>query len=147
MVRSSLGSSVSCCFSSRQVAELIATSMRARIEVAINSATWRELKQQLTEDPREDLTIQQFSEIYLDFCRKKNRRPDFHQEEIQRFLPEIGKVRLKDFTRADAIHLREWRSGQSVVPATVNRMISVLGAMFSYAFERGDITVHPMQRF
>jgi integrase len=124
-----------------------ARAMRARIETAIAFHTWRELKEELSENPRQDLTFKQFREIYLEHCRAKNRRCDFHEEEIDRYLPKIGNVRLNAFTRADAVRLQEWRTKQSVSPATVNRMMKVLSSMLSYAFERGDITTHPMLRF
>lgn len=124
----------------------VARQMRARIDAAIAMNTWRDLKAELTEDPKVDLTLQQFSEIFLDYIRTKNRRPDFHEEEAARFLPRVGWMRLKDFTRADAVKLQEWRSG-SVTAATVNRMMAVVRHMFNYAEKRGDIPASPMRGF
>jgi integrase len=125
-----------------------AKQMRARIEAAIAFGNWRELKQELSrEKPQAELTIQEFSEIYLQHCRTKNARPDFHEEEIGRFLPEIGSVPIKQFQRKDAVRLQAWRSRQSVSPATVNRMMKVLSSMLSYALERGDVDLHPMLKF
>src|SRR5215831_8887270 len=79
----------------------LARQMRSRIEAAIAMKTWQQLKAELSDDQaREDLTFDQFYEIFLEHCRKKNRRCDFHKEEIRRFLPIVGKIRLNQFTRA-----------------------------------------------
>jgi integrase len=123
-----------------------ARKMRSRIEAAIAMNTWRELRDELTEDPTEGLTFTQFSELFLAHYRKKNKREDFAKEEIDRFLPRVGDLHLKDFTRADAVRLQEWRS-VSVTGPTVNRMMDVLSSMLSYALHLGHIPVHPMTRF
>jgi len=125
----------------------LARQMRSQIEAAIATGTWRQLKEKLSsKEDREDLTLEQFSKVFLEHCRKKNRRCDFHEEEIDRFLPIVGKVRLKQFSRADAVRLQQWRA-RSVAGPTVNRMMDVLSSMLSHALHLGHISAHPMTRF
>lgn len=124
-----------------------AQAVRARIEHAIKvTGAWRELRRELMDAPAPDLAFMEFSEIFLTHYRKKNKREDFAREEIDRFLPRIGKMRLKDFTRADAARLQEWRS-RTVAAPTVNRMMDVLSSMLSHALHSGFIPSHPMVRF
>ena len=124
-----------------------ARKMRSQIETAINSGAWLQLKDELSRSqPKEDLALKEFSVIFLEHCRKKNRRCDFHEEEIDRFLPVVGSIRLKQFTRADAVRLQQWRA-QSVAGSTVNRMMDVLSSMLSHALHLGHIDTHPMVRF
>ena len=123
-----------------------AKQMRAKIEVAINDGTWRKLKDELSHSPRRDLTLAEFSSTYLAHIRTKNRRPDFHKIQLDNILPVLGHIRLRDFTRADAIRYREARPKQ-LAPATVNRGVAVLRGILGYAVECGHISSHPLACF
>ena len=124
--------------------------MRARIEMAIVLGTWRELRRELLEGPVPDLTIGQFAPTFMEHVRKKNRRPDFHQEELDRkpdgILSVLGNVRLKEFTAADAARFERIR-GRAVKSSTVNRALSVLSYLMTYAVKCGYLAQHPMPRY
>jgi site-specific recombinase XerD len=127
-----------------------AKAMRARIEMAIVLDTWRELRRVLTEGPQPDFTIAEFAPMFMEHVRKKNRRPDFHQEELDRkpdgILAVLGKLHLKEFRPADAARFERVR-GKSVSAATVNRAISVLSYLLSYAVKCGYLAQQPMFRY
>lgn len=128
----------------------LAKAMRARIEHAIVLGTWRELRRELTEGPAPDLTIHEFAPVFVEHVRKKNARPDFHEEELNRerdgILAVLGKVRLKEFTSADAVRYERIR-GRSVKAPTINRGISVLSYLMTYAVKCGHLTQSPMFRY
>lgn len=128
----------------------LAKAMRARIEHAIVLDTWRELRRELTEGPPPDLTLSEFAPVFMAHVSTKNRRPDFHQEELDRkpdgILAVLGDLRLRELTRADAVRYRD-RRVKSVSPATANRGIAVLRYLLTYAVERGTLAAHPLPRF
>ena len=126
----------------------VARKIRARIEESIAMGTWRELKEELYEKPKEDLTIGQFAEVYLEeYCRKHNRRPDFKEANLNAaIVPIVGHVRLKEFTRAHAKQF-EIERGKTVAGATVNRGLAVLSNMLTFALDKGLIKAHPMVRY
>jgi integrase len=127
-----------------------AKAMRARIENAIVSGTWKDLRRELVEAPPPDYTLREFSEIFMTEMRKQNRRSDFHYEELYRetdgILAVLGNIRLKEFRRQDAMHYKTIRN-ESVSGATVNRGLAVLSRMLTHAIECGLIENHPMTKF
>ena len=110
--------------------------------------TWRELKKELYEKPKDHLTIGQFADVYLeDYCGKHNRRPDFKEETLKvAIVPIVGHIRVKEFTRADAKQF-EIKRGKQVAGATVNRGLAVLSNLFTFALDMGLIEAHPMVRY
>src|SRR5215813_5119797 len=69
----------------------------ARIEESIAMGTWRMLKEELAHEPGDEATIQSFSEIYLnEYCRVRNRRPDFKEETLQNIVKILGDVKIVD---------------------------------------------------
>lgn len=115
-----------------------ARQMRARIDAAIVTGTWQELKEELSLKPElppahsKDVTLQDYAPIYLAEVRRKNRRPDFHEIQVRNILPILGEMKLKDISRADALRYRAERStGRKA--ATVNRGVAVLRSMLSQA--------------
>lgn len=122
----------------------LAKQLLVRIESAIALGTWSEMKRELTEGPRKDLTIREFSKVYLaDYCRSRNTRPDFKEETLRWVNEIVGDVRLRDFRRSDAQRFENVR-GRSVSGSTVNRGLSVLSNMLTFAFKQGLIESHPM---
>jgi integrase len=125
----------------------VAKKMRARIEEAIAMGTWRDLKIELYEDPKKDLTIEEFSEVYLEeYCRIRNSRPDFKEETLPTIVSIVGHICVKDFTRAHAKFFEKERA-KSVKGATVNRGLAVLSNMLTFALDKGLIQIHPMVRY
>ena len=124
-----------------------AKQMRARIDAAIAMGTWVELKRELSLKLKPERTLADFAPVFLAHMRTKNRRPDFHEIQIRNILPLLGPIRLKDFTRADAVRYREAQSQKDLAAATVNRGVAVLRSLLSYAVECGEIPDHPLKCF
>lgn len=134
-------------FRRRFPTKAVAKKMRARIEEAIAMGSWRDLKTELYEDPKKDLTIEQFADIYLEeYCRVRNARPDFKKETLAVISELVGRIRVKEFTRVHAKQFETERA-KSVKGATVNRGLAVLSNMLTFALDKGLITVHPMVRY
>jgi site-specific recombinase XerD len=125
----------------------IAKKMRARIEEAIAMGTWRELKQELYEDPKTDPLIKDFADVYLkEYCQVHNSRPDFKKETLSTIKDIVGHIRLTQFRRIDAKYFEIERAKQ-VAGATVNRGLAVLSNMMTFALDKGLIAIHPMVRY
>jgi integrase len=125
----------------------VAKKTQSRIDEAIAMGTWRELKEELYGGSKEDLTVEQFSKIYLDeYCKVHNRRPDFKEETLQTIVAIVGSVRVKDFSRSHAHYFIKQRS-KTVKGATVNRGLAVIKNMLTFAIEKEIIDVHPLARF
>lgn len=121
----------------------VANNMIARINASIAEGRWKELRKELVR-PEQDYTISEFAEVYLDeYCRKRNTRPDFKEETLEVIKGIVGKIKLRDFTRSDAMYFEKERS-KVVQSATVNRGLAVLSNMLTFAFKKELITVHPM---
>ena len=128
----------------------VAKKTQARIEEAIAMGTWPNLKSELEKGKPEieNPTIKEFSKTYLEeFCRTRNRRPDFKEETLDVISRIVGNVRVKDFKKSDATRFVTIRSGENVKPATVNRGLAVLRHMLSYAVEKELILVQPLKKF
>ena len=129
----------------------VAKQLETRIDYAITTATWRELKEELVkgkEANRRDLnpTIQEFQAEYMTLCRMRNRRPDFKEQALVSIVRILGDVRLKDFKRRDADHFVGRRLEKGLAKATVNRGLAVLRHMFSVAVEREYIESNPLSK-
>ena len=130
----------------------VAKEVETRIDYAITTGTWRELRERLMkggETNRNDAnpTIQEFGTEYLARCRMKNRRPDFKEQALTSIVRILGDVCLKDLKRRDADRFVEKRLEEKVVPATVNRGLAVLRHMLSVAVEREYIESNPLSRY
>src|SRR5207249_5348434 len=78
----------------------IGKKILARIEESIAMGTWRALKEELRHEADEEETIRSFSEIYLDeYCRVRNRRPDFKEETLQSIVRILGDVKISEVHR------------------------------------------------
>ncbi|MDA2929766.1 tyrosine-type recombinase/integrase [Acidobacteria bacterium AH-259-O06] len=126
----------------------IAKKTLSRIEESIAMGTWRKLKEEFSQqDNRHNPTIEEFSDIYLEqYCLVQNRRPDFKEQALHSITEILGSLRLKQFTRKDARRFIVERSSE-VAPATINRNLSVLKNMFSFAVEMDLIQSNPLQGF
>ncbi len=125
----------------------VASNLLARINGAIATGMWKELRDELNKKPKKTLTIDEFSDLYLDkHCRAYNTRPDFKVHALKPIRRIIGKVPLTELRRGDAFDFIDERS-EEVAAATVNRSLAVLKNMLSYAFDKGYIETHPLMRF
>jgi len=110
--------------------------------------TWRKLQKEFSQQNiRCNPTIAEFADIYLEqYCLVQNRRPDFKKQALSSIREILGNLRLKQFTRKDARRFILQRSGK-VSPATINRNLSVLKNMFSFAVEEAHFESNPLQGF
>lgn len=121
----------------------VANNLIARINAAVAEGRWKELRKELVR-PEKDYTIAEFSEVYLEqYCRQRNTRPDFKEETLKSINEIVGSIKLRDFSRSDALHFETVRS-KKVAPGTVNRGLAVLSNMLTFAFKKELITTHPM---
>jgi len=127
----------------------LAKHVRARIEESIVTGRWRELKEEVSgiKNTSADLTIEEFSRIYLDdYCRHHNRRPDFKEQALVSINRILGNVRLKDLRQHHADEFVARRS-KEVVSATINRGLAVLKNMLTFAVKRGYLEANPLVGF
>jgi hypothetical protein len=131
-----------------------ARNLVARINGAIATGTWKEVREELTEKPKQppapapDLMVRDLADIYLEkYCKVMNTRPDFKEETLEVIKDIVGDAPISTFRRADALHFVDVRSKQKVSGATVNRGIAVLSNMFTFALDRELVDAHPMVRF
>lgn len=134
-------------FRRRCPTKTVAGQLLARIEAAIVTGIWRQLRKELTEKPQKVYTIKEFADVYLEeYCRVHNTRPDFKEETLQVITRIVGHIPVTEFTRKDAMYFETVRS-KEVAPATVNRGLAVLSNMLRFALDKQLITFHPMERY
>ncbi len=127
----------------------LAKHVLARIEESIVTDRWRELKEELSgvKNPSDDLTVEEFSGVYLDdYCRHHNRRPDFKEQALVSINRILGNIGLKDLRRNHADQFVAQRA-KEVTPATINRGLAVLKNMLSFAVTRGYLEANPLAGF
>lgn len=134
-------------FRRRYSNKTLAKQVLLRIEAAIALGTWRELRRELREGPIADYTIEQFSKVYYEqYCQIRNTRPDFKKETLAVIVRFVGKIPLRQFSKSDANGFERDRS-REVSAATVNRGLSVLSNMFTFARRQGLIEQNPMEGY
>ena len=127
----------------------VAKQVLNEIELAIAKGHWRDLKAELSGQEQElgDITVEQFSQIYLDdYCRHYNRRPDFKEQALVSINSILGQFKLKDLQRRHIDNFVAQRA-KKVAPATINRGLAVMSNMLNYSVERGYLEVNPMLGF
>src|SRR6266571_4340883 len=126
----------------------IGKKILARIEEGIAMGTWRALKEELMHEADDDATIRSFSEIYLDeYCRVRNRRPDFKEETLRSVVKILGDVKISEVRRKHAHLYASERAKDGVMPGTINRGLAVLKHMMTFALEKELIEAHPLSKF
>ncbi len=134
----------------------LARDLLARINGAIVSGTWNELRKELDPEPEQDHTINQFADVYLEeYCKVRNRCPDFKEERLKVIKEILRSVRLREFTSAHAAYFEKERAkainprmGKPIRKATINRALAVLSHMMTFALKKKLIPPpHPMARY
>lgn len=125
----------------------VANNLLGRINGAIANGTWKELRKELTEPPERLVTVEEFAETYMkEYCEIRNLRPEFKRFNVDPIKRILGKVPIKEFSRADAARFEKERSKECTGP-TVNRGLAVLKNMLTFAITKGLIQVHPLNRY
>jgi integrase len=132
----------------------VARQLEIRIDYAIVMGAWRQLKEELARGPAvaaepdsTELTMREFSEEYMRYCKVHNRRPDFKKQALVSILRILGDIRLKDFKRRHGDQFTEARLAEGVRPATVNRGLAVIKNMLNLAIEREYLEIHPLSKY
>ncbi len=130
----------------------VAKQLETRIDFAVITGTWPEVKTQLmgrssTRDDRSNPTIRGFVEEYLEYCKANNRRPDFKEQALTSIIRILGDLRLGEVRRGDADRFKTARLGEGVSAATINRGLAVLRHLFSLAVEREYVKANPLHRY
>ena len=110
--------------------------------------TWRVLKEELQHETDNDATIQSFSDVYLnEYCRVRNRRPDFKEETLKPIVRILGNVKVTEVRRKHAHFFASERAKDGVMPGTINRGLAVLKNLMTFALEKELIEAHPLLKF
>ncbi len=125
-----------------------AGDMLTRIENSILEGTWRDLKKDLAVSTRplktiENMTVQEFTKQFLTDI--KNRAKDStlsrYSLSFSSINPELGRVPVLDLDRQRVYAWMHSRV-EVVKPATVNRDLTALKRMYSWAEEIGLVDTH-----
>jgi integrase len=128
----------------------VAKQLETRIDFAVATGTWRELKEVLAKGSARSVqnpTIGEFAEEYLKYCRPRNRSIGFKHQNVRHLVRIIGGVKIRDFKRRHADRFVDERRSDGVSDATVNRGLAVLKDMLSLAVEREYLQVHPLSKY
>ena len=94
-----------------------------------------------------DHTIATFWEVFRDkYCRPRLSSWRRYQQSFNFILPELGWVRLKEFTRKHLDDFLEKRI-KTVSRSTANKDIAAMKKMFTYALQVGAVPAHPLVRY
>ena len=126
-----------------------ARRLRNRIEEAIASGTWRELKDEMVRGRQEsDVTVKEFAQVYLEeYCKTRNRRPDWKEQTLRKITAILGDLRLRDLRRAHVWELIEKSSREGITNATINGRLAVLKNLLTFAIDKELLEAHPLTRF
>lgn len=130
--------------------KVLGNQLLREIEKSIALGIWREKRKELFPSKKKELldpTLAEFAEIYLEeYCKTKNRRPDFKEQALKPILSVLGQVHIKELTKSHAYEFLAARSKQAA-PATVNRGLAVLKNLMSFAVEKDLVTHNPLFGF
>src|SRR5262245_294431 len=74
----------------------VARQLLARINAAITTGTWLELRKELTEKPEKELTIDELADMYFsDYCEVRNTRPDFKEHALKPIRAKLGHIPVR----------------------------------------------------
>jgi integrase len=129
-----------------------AKSLLGDIEAAIRNGSWPEYREALSLRRRNEgkVTVEQYSETYLnDYATVRNKPKAWLRKKtsFNALNPVLGHLDLRNVCPAylhNYVHKR-MKGGASA--ATINRDLTILKHMLTYAVECGVIAVNPVERF
>ncbi len=121
-----------------------------RINASIADGSWKEFKEKLKLRDRGTVTLQEFSETYVEeYAKTRNKEKSWKRKQtsLKALNQSIGRVNLEAVTPAHLHHHVRKRKRTGVVEATINWDISAIKHMFNYAVECGIIEENPLRNF
>ena len=121
-----------------------------RIDASIADGAWRKFKSQLTLRGRGFVILQDFSQTYLEeYAQPRNKRSSVNRKRVAiRYLNQfMGELELESVTPAQAHKCIQRRKSHGLSGATINRELTVLIHLLTYATECGVIDSNPLERF
>ena len=127
-----------------------AKQLLARIDASIADGTWPVLKEKLILRDRGNVTLQEFSKTYIEeYAKSRNKKKSWKRKQVSlRALNKVlGKYNLDAVTPAHLHNYIRKRKAAMVSDGTINRDLSTLKHLLSYAEECGVIQVNPVKKF
>ena len=121
-----------------------------RINASVVDGSWPEFKQKLQLRDRELVTLEEFSETYIEQYAKVRNKPRAWQRKLTSLKPLkqfMGKIELEAITPVHLHNYVSWRKKSGVSDATINRDLTILKHMLNYATECGVIEGNPVANF
>jgi len=121
-----------------------------RINASIADGSWLEFKQKLQLRDRGAITLQEYSETYIEQYAKVRNKPRAWQRKLTSLKPLkqfMGKIELEAITPVRLHNYVSWRKKSGVSDATINRDLTILKHMLNYATECGVIEGNPVANF
>ena len=126
-----------------------AKQLLARIDASIADGTWPVLKEKLILRDRGNVTLQEFSKTYIEeYAKSRNKKKSWKRKQVSlRALNKVlGKYNLDAVTPAHLHNYIRKRKAAMVSDGTINRDLSTLKHLLSYAEECGVIQVNPVKK-
>ncbi len=127
-----------------------AKQLLARINASIADGTWPELKEKLILRDRGSLTLTEFSTIYIeDYAKPRNKKKSWKRKvtSLNSIESMLGRLELQAISASRVHKYVHHRKGQGVSDATINRELTTLKHLLTYAAECGVIDFNPIEKF
>jgi integrase len=129
-----------------------AKNLLGDIEASIRNGTWPEYRESLRLRNRfeEKITVEQFSETYVDdYAKVRNKRKAWKRKKtsFNALNPVLGHLDLREVSPAHLHNYVRKRKRDGLSEATINRDLTILKHMLTYAVECGVIDTNSVERF
>ena len=121
-----------------------------QIEHSITNGLWREERAQLQLRNRDQVRLAEYAETYIkDYAQVRNKRSSWKRKmtSLRSLNQPLGKLELPSITPAHLHRYVQKRKNAGVSNATINRDLTTLKHMLTYASETGLIKQNPVEKF
>jgi site-specific recombinase XerD len=129
-----------------------ARNMLTRIEASILDGSWRELRETLkVRGIREDgVLLRDYADTYLeDYAKARNKLKSWQRKQVclKALNRHLGHIALDALTPAHLHNYVKKRKAEGVSEATINRDLTTIKHLLTYAVDCGVIEVNQVERF
>ena len=129
-----------------------AKNILTEIEESIRNGSWPEHREKLRLRNRfeEEVTLELYSETYInDYAKVRNKIRAWKRKQtsLNALNPFLGHLDLKTISPAHLHNYVRKRKGDGVLEATVNRELTTIKHLLTYAVECGVIEANPVEKF